>query len=100
MSIIRLLPPAAAGLGPNPITVNGRTYTAPVGATIDVPDFDALVMKANGWTDVAHFAAGVGATATRPANPTKGMTYVDSTLGVVIQWDGKTWRNPVTGAAV
>jgi len=101
MSTIRLMPPADATFGPNPITVNGRTYSAAVGATIDVPDFDALVMKSNGWTASVEHTTGVGTTAARPTvGLTRGVRYLDSTLGYVIQWDGKAWRNPATGAAV
>lgn len=91
----RVMPPAD-GLHPT-INVNGRTWTCAVGSTIDVPDHDAAIMTSNGWTPVA---SGVGATAARPANPTKGQQFHDTTLGYVIVWDGKVWRNPATGAAV
>jgi hypothetical protein len=92
----RVMPPGD-GLHPS-ITVHTRSYTCALGATIDVPDSDAQVMAANGWTIVA--GAGVGATTTRPANPTKGQQFHDTTLGYTIVWDGKVWRNPATGAAV
>lgn len=90
---IRLLPPPNGGN----TTVNGRTYVAAAGATLDVPDFDAQVLSANGWTKVA---AQVGATATRPALPFQGQTFHDTTLGYVVVFEGKAWRNPSTGAAV
>jgi hypothetical protein len=95
MPNIRVLPPDA-----NPITtvVNGRTYSTTAGTPLDVPDFDALVLKANGW----HISApgGVGATTVRPANPIKGMRFTDTTLGVEITFDGRNWRNAITGAIV
>lgn len=88
----RLMPPAAGGS----ITVHGRTYTVAAGATVDVPDQDAFVMLANGWTSLG---SGVGATAARPANPARAQTFHDTTLGYIITFDGKVWRNP-SGTAV
>lgn len=96
MATLRLMPPED---GNHPtITVNGRTYTCPLGSTIDVPDFDGLVMLANGW--VAAAVAGAGATATRPTNPAKRQEFHDTTLGYNVIFDGKVWRNPTSGAAV
>jgi hypothetical protein len=92
---IRLMPPAT---GSTTTTVNGRTYTCALGSTIDVPDFDAYPLTANGW--VATDLHGVGATTGRPANPIRGAQFFDSTLGFSIAFDGKTWRNKSTGAAV
>jgi hypothetical protein len=97
MSTIRLHAPAS-GMN-NSITVNGRTYTTTPGTPIDVPDFDAFVMLANGWTAI-DVGAGVGATALRPNPANKGVTFLDTTIGAHIQYDGKTWRNPITGATV
>lgn len=94
MATVRLLPPAS---GPNSHTVNGRTYVAAIGSTLDVPDFDASVLQANGWTAVAGT---VGATAARPLNPPKGTQFHDTTLNKVITWDGKAWRDPASGVAV
>ena len=96
MTTHRLIPPG--GPGTNPITVNGRTYSCAAGSTIDVPDFDAQVLMANGWSTAA--AGGAGLTANRPANPTKGMQFHDTTLNSTVVYDGRTWRNPKTGAAV
>ena len=91
----RVLPPDS-----NPITttVNGRSYSTTAGTPIDVPDCDALALRANGW----HVSAlgGVGTSTTRPLNPTKGTRFADTTLGVEITFDGKNWRNAITGAIV
>lgn len=92
----RLLPPAD-GNHPS-ITVNGRSYTCQLGATIDVPDQDAAVMTANGWTTAS--IGGAGATTARPASPVKGAEFHDATLGYTVKFDGKVWRNPTSGAAV
>ena len=93
--LTRVLPPDA-----NPITttVNGRTYSTTAGTPLDVPDFDALVLRANGW----HVSAlgGVGTTSIRPAFPNKGARFLDTSLGVEISFDGKNWRNAITGAVV
>ena len=77
------------------MTVNGRAYTCAVGSSITVPEFDALELEANGWVGEQG-----GATATRPANPAKGQQFLDTTLGYIIKFDGKVWRNLATGAAV
>ena len=96
MMLTRVLPPSSTGNAS--ITVNGRTYVTSNGAPLDVPDFDAVVMGANGWKISAP--DGVGATAERPARPTSGMRFLDTTLAAVITFDGKVWRNKITGAAV
>lgn len=93
---LRVMPP---GAGPTTIQVNGRTYTVANGSTQDVPYCDAIEMTASGWVTPA-FDGGVGATALRPAAPYRGMLFQDTTVGAVIQWDGATWRNPMTGASV
>ena len=94
----RVMPPGD-GLHPT-IKVNGRTYTAAVGSTIDVPDHDALVMVSNGWLAVAG-AAAVGTTAQRPTAPVHNQQFVDTTVGMVVLYDayGKRWVNHITGAA-
>jgi hypothetical protein len=85
--------------GPNPLVVNGRTYTCPANGVVTVPDFDAAPLEANGWLRTA--AHGSAATAARPTTGLfKGMTIFDSTLSINIQWDGKVWRSTVTGASV
>lgn len=92
---MRVMPPAD-GLHPS-ITVNGRSYTCALGATIDVPDQDGSVMTHNGWIAAAPGAA---ATTARPSAPLKGATFHDTTLGFNIVFDGKVWRNPTSGAQV
>ncbi len=87
------------GSGPNPLTVNGRVYTCPVNGVVSVPDFDATVLESNGWVRTALHGSGV--TTGRPTTGLfKGYEYFDSTLGINVLWDGKTWRSTVTGAAV
>jgi len=56
------------------------------------------VLTANGWSGAASHGADV--TASRPSNPKKGATFLDTTLGYNVIYDGKYWRNPVTGAIV
>lgn len=95
MATMRLMPPST---GATSITVNNRLYSCAVGSTIDVPGFDAYIMLANGW--LASAAHSTGTTANRPVNPKKGTQFLDTTLGALIVFDGKTWRNHQTGAAV
>jgi hypothetical protein len=92
----RVMPPSSGFY--NPITVNGATYSCAANGTLDVPDHVADVMVANGWVRCGD--TGANTTANRPANPRVGQTFLDTTLGYVIKWDGKAWRNPVTGVAV
>ena len=101
MTTHRLMPPSN---GQNTTVVNGRTYVCTLGSTIDVPDFDADILESNGWTRTT--SGGIGTTAQRPilnqagGTAPKELNYYDTTLGYVIVYDGKTWRNPSTGAAV
>ena len=104
--MIRLLPPS---VGPTSININGRTISCAVGSTVDVSDADGMVMIANGWITGVDPELGpngpiptVGPTAQRPVltQSQRGITYSDTTTGNMIVWDGKTWRNPVSGASV
>jgi hypothetical protein len=92
---MRMMPPADGLHGS--IEVNGRKYSCALGSTIDVPDCDGVVMAANGW--LAANDGGTGPTASRPAAPAKGQEFHDTTLGKIIRYDGKAWRDPHTGAA-
>lgn len=57
MGNVTLAPPAD-GAHPT-ISAHGRIYTCLPGQTIPVPDFDAAVLLANGWT-TAGFGFGSG----------------------------------------
>ena len=92
----RMIPPPTAGR--QTLAVNARTYTCPIGSTVDVPDFDGDTLEANGWTKAAE--GGAGTTAQRPTTVFRGLAYLDTTVGFIIRHDGQSWRNPATGAAV
>lgn len=94
----RMLPPPDATQGINPCAANGRLYKAAPGSYLDVPDFDAQVLAANGWTLATN--GGSGPSAARPVAPVKGTAYHDASLGYTVIWDGKTWRNPANATAV
>jgi hypothetical protein len=98
-----MLPPIA--VGQQTTSANGRTYSGVPGTYQDVPDFDAGVLNANGWTRVALS----GPTSARPStnytvNPpyvaAPSLHFLDTTLGKIVVFDGATWRDPVTGSAV
>lgn len=91
----RLLPPLNVQM--QTLSVDGRSYSGTPGQVLDVPDFDAGQLEANGWTPIAQS----GTTAQRPALAAvaRGTHYFDTTLAALIAWDGATWRNPATGAA-
>lgn len=97
---IRMLPPT--NIQDQTLTVNGRNYSGQPGAALDVPDFDAQQLQANGWTWVAPS----GASSERPTSAqglypaSVGAQFFDTTLNALIIFDGATWRNPATGAAV
>lgn len=79
--------------------INGKIYQAAEGGFLDVPDDIGRMLLSTGWVSVG--ANGVGATSSRPTTDLKkGLMFHDSTLGFNIVYDGKTWRNPATGAAV
>lgn len=84
----------------NPCTVSGRSYKAALGNIVSVPDYDAGAMDSNGWIRTAQH--GTGTTAQRPALPAgtnAGTTYLDTTLGANVIWDGFAWRAHATGAS-
>ena len=99
MATYRMLPP---GDGRHPtIVVSGRTYTAALGSYVDVVGSDdANALEANGWSRGSRNATGT--TAQRPAPSTIwwNYSYLDTTLGKVIVWDGFNWRDPATAAVV
>jgi hypothetical protein len=77
-----------------------RAYTATGGGFIDAlgdPSCDASTLVSQGF----FLVGGSGTTAQRP-NGTgflkAGFVYVDTTLGLVVVFDGMNYRNPVTGA--
>ena|ERR1700733_6011867 len=79
-----------------------RAYTATGGGFIDAlgdPSCDASTLTSQGF----FIVGGSGTTAQRP-NGTgfqkAGFLYVDTTLELVVVWDGSSWRNPVSGASV
>jgi hypothetical protein len=97
---VRLLPPT--NVQQQTLTVNGRTYSSTPGHVLDVLDFDAAVLSANGWLRVAQS----GTTAQRPTSSqgngsvaATGATYYDETVGALLIFDGAAWRSPVDGAS-
>ena len=83
----------------------GRTYVGSPGTVLDVPEFDAAPLQAQGWFPVcfglpALKQGGSGPTANRPANPLGGKHYFDTTLGKLAVWDGAAWRDPGTGNSI
>lgn len=91
MATVRVTPP----LNRTAIKVGGNSYTCAYGSTIDVPDFVAQVMEANGW-----HAHGADVTAARPKAYFNNI-FVDTTLGKVIKADALgAWHDMITGAVV
>jgi hypothetical protein len=95
---------ASASLTPSAISVFGRSYTGTPGTIKDVPLGDADVLGTAGWMRLPGMS---GPTSGRPTPrdadtyaATPGELYLDTSLGLVIMFDGAVWRNPVTGAAV
>jgi hypothetical protein len=101
MATVRLIPPNGAATTSK---VNGRSYTCAAGATIDVPDFDALSLTAQGWLTTG---TAVGATSARPtANVGVGAQFLDTTIGAMIVCCGRTasgapiWSHHLNGSSV
>ena len=62
---------------------NGRTYVT--STYLDVPDQDAFILTANGWTAFGTLMNGrSGPTTARPV-PAVG-SFLDTTLGAVVTW--------------
>lgn len=75
-----------------------RYYPAQAGGTIDPIDLDAVVLGSQGFFAVGN---GSGPTASRPNNAGQnpGFLYVDTTLNLIVAWNGIGWVNPLTGAS-
>jgi hypothetical protein len=77
-----------------------RSYSATAGGFIDAlgdPSADAATLASQDFIPIG----GSGTTAQRPNGAgflKPGFVYVDTTLGLVVVWDGLNWRNPVTAA--
>ena len=78
--------------------VNGGVYSAAAGSAIDVPDFDAVTLGANGFVRVA--VSGPTGARTAGFGLGVGTQFFDTTLNELIVFDGATWRSPATGASV
>lgn len=78
-------------------TAQGK-YKPGKGTTLDVFDDTAeyQTLTSNGWLRLAP----VGTTAQRPTSVHAPSLYIDTTLGYMIVFDGISWVNPVSGAAV
>ena len=85
----------------------GATGVAYSGWVIDAGPSDVLALTAAGWTPIAGVngnqaalpPAQSGSTKSRPlpGAVAAGQTYVDTSLGAVVVWDGAYWRNPLDG---
>ena len=100
MPTVRLLPPV--NVQQQTLTVNGHTYSSTPGHVVDVLDFDATVLTANGWLRVAQS----GTTAQRATSSqgngfaaAPGTPFYDTTVGALLIYDGSAWRSPVDGAS-
>lgn len=105
MATVRMFParggPSRAWSG-SPSNVSGRRYyEASAGTYADVIKDDASTIASQGFF---AFGDGSGTTADRPNDPNlkAGFVYLDTTLSLVVVWDGPgpggNWRNPVSGA--
>jgi hypothetical protein len=93
-TLVRILPPIAVPY--QSMSAYGHAYSAAPGSTVDAPSSHADVLTSNSWIRAGRSST----TATRPTDQRVGEMIVDTTLGAVVIWDGATWRNPATGAAV
>jgi hypothetical protein len=73
------------------LNVNGRTYASTPGSALDVPAFDAGALTSNSWV----YAGAVGPSTARPASPSPGNMFIDTTLNAVVVFDGATWQTVV-----
>jgi hypothetical protein len=100
---IRMIPvnglATTAWLGPS--VPAGRTYfTAAANGTVDVT-CDPIGASDLGSQGLIQIGDGSGPTSTRPSaqNLRPGFLYVDTTLNLIVAWNGSGWVNPITGAS-
>jgi hypothetical protein len=91
-----------AGAQQHVVTPSGHPYSASPGNPISVPADDAMILAGWGWILGARGNPLVteGTSANRPASPAINDRHLDYDCGLQIFWDGATWRDPITGAAV
>jgi hypothetical protein len=105
----RMLPVGASGgvvsgsLGPSQAPT--KTYNCNVGSTIDVAGFgdasEANQLVSQGFAVVGASGSSATRQAVTPSGYFKaGTLYVDTTLSLVLFFDGLVWRNPVNGNVV
>lgn len=100
--------PANMTSGTKTATVNGRKFSCAVGATIDVPEFDAQALEAAGFLNMGTSGPTVQRPSYPPTNTSEsrvsgvpfGARMIDTTLSVAAVFNGAVWVNAVTGAVV
>jgi hypothetical protein len=109
----RMLPANGAGgtvtgwAGPGDIGGIGsrRYYSASGGQTIDAlgspQDGDANVLVQSGFIPICASGSTSLRNSLTPGGWFKtGALFLDTTIGLIVVWDGLSWRNPVNGNAV
>lgn len=94
---VRLLPPITPGWMQT--TAYGRSYTGTVGVPVTVNQGDAGILEANGWTRIALSGPTSSRLRVGSFELSRGLQMWDEDLGILIQWDGATWRD-LSGNAV
>jgi hypothetical protein len=101
---LRVFPPAGPATTTN---VNGKNFQAAPGAFLDVDESVAESLVNASWTYATPLNAGgrtihggVGPSSARPTPPVRGQHYLDTQIGADIVYDGQTWRNSLSAAAV
>jgi hypothetical protein len=79
-----------------PLSIEGRSYAPKSGAAQDVPLEDARILGRNGWLLVARS----GAHSDRPELALRGELFLETGVEKLLQFDGRFWRDPITGAVV
>lgn len=101
MTTYNVMPPNPKGdaVGsPVNFSIDGRNYTCNQGSSIQVPDFDAKVMFANGWGIIRYIPNG----SARPINPEQWVIWFDANSAIqsTIWWNGTHWVRPSSGGLV
>jgi hypothetical protein len=103
----RMIPVGATGgtttgwAGPNDNVAARRYYSCSPGSVVDVPGDptgDAAALTSQDFAVVAMS----GPTGSRPTSLgmlKPGALFIDTSLNLVLCWDGIVWRNVLTGAA-
>jgi len=100
MTTVPMMAPAVGGTVYAGDFAAPRSYQNVPGTIVSVPTYDVGKLLSSGWIRLPAS----GGTAARPPRGAfdfvPGATFYDTDIAKLIVFDGVTWRDPLSGAAV